>query len=309
MTSARRKWVRWALTLAGLATLAWLAVSFAVAHRLTRRAAPLSPEPVPAVAWGTAEPLWLHTADGQALGAWFFDGRPGRPVVILLHGNGGNRTATLPQAELLASAGYPVLAVTLRAHGDSTGEVNDFGLSARRDVVAAVEGVETHRPGTPVVVWGRSLGAAAALFAARELGPRVSAYVLECPFRDLRTAVWNRLRARLPWGVRHAAYAGLRLVAPLVLSDFDRISPLEAASGVPRGTPVLVLAGGADTRATPDEARAIAGRIGPNAELVVVEGGDHLQLEQPDPARYRETVIGFLKKCERADHRELPPTK
>lgn len=303
MTPARRKWLRRALALAGLAVLAWLAVSFAVAHRLTRRAAPLSPEPVPAVAWGTAEPLNLNTPDGQALGAWFSAGRPDRPAVVLLHGNGGNRTATLPQAELLATAGYPVLAVTLRAHGDSTGDVNDFGLSARNDVLAAVEWVETHHRGMPVVVWGRSLGSAAALFAAGEPGPRVSGYVLEYPFRDLRTAVWNRLRTRLPWGVRHAAYAGLRLTAPLVLPDFDRISPLDAASGgAARGAgtrPVLVLAGSADSRAPPDDARAIAERIGPRAELVVIEGGDHLALDAPDPARYRATVLGFLAKCGR----------
>jgi alpha-beta hydrolase superfamily lysophospholipase len=299
MTPARRKWLRRMIAFVVLSILAWLAVSYAVAHRLTRRAGPLSPEPVPAVAWGTAEPLNLNTSDGQALGAWFFPGRADRPAVILLHGNGASRTATLPQAELLASAGYPVLAVTLRAHGDSTGDVNDFGLSARSDVVAAVEWVEARRPGTAVVVWGRSLGSAAALFAAAELGPRVSGYVLECPYRDLRTAVRNRLRTRLPWGFSHVAYAGLRLMAPLVLPDFARISPLQAAPGVPRETPVLVLAGSADARATPEEAREIADRLGPRTELVVIEGGDHLQLEKPDPGRYRATILGFLAKCPR----------
>jgi alpha-beta hydrolase superfamily lysophospholipase len=299
MTATRRKWLRRMIAFVVLGILAWLAVSYAVAYRLTRRAAPLTPEPVPAVDWGTAEPLSLNTSDDQALGAWFFPGRADRAAVILLHGNGANRTATLPQAELLASDGYPALAVTLRAHGDSTGDVNDFGLSARHDVIAAVEWIETHRPGRPVVVWGRSLGSAAALFAAAELGPRVRGYVLECPYRDLRTAVWNRLRTRLPWGFSHAAFAGLRLTAPLVLPDFDRISPREAASDVPRETPVLVLSGTADHRATPDEAREIADRLDPRAELAVIEGGDHLQLEQPDPARYRATVLGFLAKCPR----------
>jgi hypothetical protein len=137
-----------------LAVLGWLGSSFAVAYRLTRRARPPAAEPAPAAGWGTAEELALHTADGHTLGAWFFAGRADRPAVVLLHGNGGNRTACLPEAELLASAGYPVLAVTLRAHGDSSGDVNDFGLSARHDVVAAVGWLEGKRPGAPVVVWG-----------------------------------------------------------------------------------------------------------------------------------------------------------
>ena len=285
------------LALAALAVLVWLAASYAVAVRLTRRARPVAPEPLPAVAWGTAEAVTLSASDGQTLGAWFFPGRPDRPVVVLLHGNGANRTACLPQTELLATAGYPVLAVTLRAHGDSTGDANDFGLSARHDVTAAVGWLEAHHPGVPVVVWGRSLGSAAALFAAPDLGSRVRGYVLECPYRDLRAAVRNRLRSRLPPGLDVVAYAGLRTAAPLVLPDFDRISPFEAAAGMPPEPRVLVLAGAADRRAPPDEARAIADRLGPRAELVIVEGGDHLLLETPDPERYRATVLGFLATC------------
>ena len=297
MGPVRRKWVRRMFVVGAVAVLVWLAASFAVAARLTRRARPVAPEPLPAVPWGTAESLELHTADGQTLGAWFFSGHADRPVVVLVHGNGESRSACLPQAELLVSAGYSVLSVTLRAHGDSTGESNDFGLSARHDVVAACGWLGAKRPGTPVVVWGRSLGSAAALFAAPDLGPRACGYVLECPYRDLRTAVRNRLRDRLPPVFDAVAYAGLRVAAPLVLPDFDRISPLEAAAAVPREARALVLAGSADRRATPDEARAIAGRLGPNAELVVVEGGDHLQLAKPDPAFYRATLLAFLAKC------------
>jgi alpha-beta hydrolase superfamily lysophospholipase len=280
-----------------LAVLVWLACSFAVASRLTRRAKPIEPEPVPAVSWGTAEPLTLTTSDGQTLGAWFFPGRADLPTVVLLHGNGGSRTACLPQAELVASAGYSVLAVTLRAHGDSTGDTNDLGYSARHDVIAAIGWIEARRPGVPVVVWGQSLGSAAALFAAPDLGSRVRGYVLECPYSDLRTAVRNRLRLHLPPVFDTVAYAGLRVTAPLVLPNFDRISPLDAASQVSPEPRVLVLTGTADRRATPDEARAIVERLGSRAELVVFEGGDHLQLAKPDPTYYRLVLLGFLERC------------
>lgn len=297
MSQTRRKWLRRVLALVALAVLAWLVTSYAVAARLTRRAQPVAPEPAPAVAWGTAEPLRLNTSDGHDLGAWFFPGRADRPTVVLLHGNGESRTACLPQAELLASAGYPVLTVTLRAHGDSAGETNDFGYSARHDTRAAVAWVEARRPGAPVVVWGRSLGSAAALFAARDLGSRVRGYVLECPYRDLRAAVRNRLRDRLPPVLDWVAYAGMRVTAPLVFPDFDRISPYDAAAEMPPEPRVLVLTGTADRRATPDEARAIADRLGPRAELVAFDGGDHLQLAKPDPDRYRAVLLGFLERC------------
>jgi uncharacterized protein len=297
VTPTRRKWMRRAFALGAAAVLVWLASSLAVARRLTRRAEPFTAEPPPLVSWGSAEPLHLTTADGQTLGAWFFPGRAGQPVVVLLHGNGESRTRCLPQTELLARAGYPVLAVTLRAHGDSTGDSNDLGYSARSDVVAAVEWLAAHHPGTPVVVWGRSLGSAAALFAARELGPRVRGYILECPYRDLNTAVRNRLRMHLPPILDAIAYAGLRVTAPLVLPDVDRLSPYDAAAEVPPEPQMLLLTGTADRRATPDEARAIAERLGLRAELVVFEGGDHLQLATPDSELYRTVLLGFLERC------------
>src|SRR5439155_260158 len=84
------------------------------------------------------------------------------------------------------------------------------------------------------------------------------------------------------------ANAGFSVAGPAVLPDADRISPLEAAAGVPPGTPVLVLAGGADRHATPDEARAIADRLGPAAELVVIDAAGHLVLDRPGPLPLRQ---------------------
>jgi pimeloyl-ACP methyl ester carboxylesterase len=230
------------------------------------------------------------------LGAWFAAGRAERSPVVLLHGNGGTRADCLDLAEFLVKAGHPVLLVTLRAHGDSTGERNDFGYSARHDVVAAVSWLEQNFPRRPVV-WGRSLGAATALFAAGELGERVGGYVLECPYRDLRTAVRNRTRVHLPWPADRVAYAGLALTAPLVLGDVDRISPLDAAAGVPPSVPVLILAGENDQLATPEEAKAIGERIGPRAEVVVFAGAGHVDLHLIDLARYREVGGRFLASC------------
>jgi uncharacterized protein len=282
-----------ALAVVGL----WLAGSYAAAYRLTRRPHPRCAEPVPDFPHAAVQSFRLATDDGEDLGAWFVPGRPDRPLVLILPGNGCDRASCLNQAGWLAEDGCSVLLLSLRAHGDSTGEVNDFGFSARHDVNAAVAWAETNHPGRPIVVWGRSLGSAAALFAAKELGRRVRGYVLECPYRDLRTAVRNRTRLHLPPLVDGVTYFGLMTTAPLVLPDVDRVSPLEAAGDVPEGIPVLILAGGKDRRARPDEAAAIRERIGPGAELVVIEDGDHLALEAADARRIRDAVRGLISRC------------
>ncbi len=297
MTGRRKLWFRrvvaWGLTL----VVAWLASSLAVVAQLSSRMQRPFPEPPPAIGWGTVTPLRLQSADGLGLGAWFVPGRPDRPTVLLLHGNGGCRGHLLGPAERVAADGCSVLMLTLRAHGDSDDETNDIGWSARHDVAAAVAWLRDHHPGRPVVVWGQSLGSAAAVFAAPDLPAEVRGYILECPYADLYTAVWNRLRLRMPLVPAVVAYAGMRAVAPVALPDAHRISPVEEAKRTPAGVRVLVLAGGEDGLATPAEAEAIRDRLGDRAECVVFAGGGHLGLEVVDPERYWAAVRGLIDWC------------
>ena len=243
--------------------------------------------------WGSIEDQRLRTSDGQDLGAWFVEGAPDFPSLLLLHGNKGSRANSLKRAEFLATAGYSVLMISLRAHGDSTGEFNDLGYSARHDVMAAVEFLEQRRPGHPIAVLGVSLGSAAAVFASGELGTRIRGYILESPYRDLKTAVWNRTRAYLPPALSHLSYAGLRIVAPAFLPQLEQISPLRAIEGIPSEVPVLILAGAMDPLARPEEAQALLARVSKHGRLVLFPRADHNNLFASDPDEYRRTVLEF----------------
>ncbi|MFL5331487.1 MAG: alpha/beta hydrolase [Gemmataceae bacterium] len=192
----------------------WLGASFAVAWKRTSRSDPITAEPPPPASLGSVDSFRLRTSDGEELGAWYIPGRADKPGVVLLHGNRAHRGAMCNIAQILHDAGYALLIPTLRAHGDSTGERNDFGYSARHDVVAAVDELQRRRPESRVIVFGQSMGAAAALFAADELQHHVDGYVLECPYEHLFKAVRNRTRAELPMGLDWIAYAGLRTVSP-----------------------------------------------------------------------------------------------
>jgi uncharacterized protein len=297
MTERRRglrRRLRRGLILAGLLVGLWLVASLIAAQRLTRRARPPFAEPTPRVAWGAVEALRIATRDGEELGAWYVEGREAAPSVLLLHGHNGSRAAWLGRAPMLAARGCALLMISFRAHGDSTGAVNDVGYSGRHDVVAAVEYLERRRPGRPIVVFGQSMGAAAALFAAEELAGRVRGYILECPYRDLKTAVRRRTELYLPPILGRAAYLGLVAVAPLVIDDLEKISPLAAIAGVPGDVPILILAGGGDRKARPEESRALFERAKAHAALRIFEGADHARLFEADPDLYRASILGFL---------------
>jgi pimeloyl-ACP methyl ester carboxylesterase len=295
ITTKRRLKIGLAL-LAGLA-VAWFAASLWAARHFTSRRRPAFAEPLPEIGWAKVENQRLRTRDGQEIGTWFFAGAEDRPAIVLLHETGGCRSAALERAHKLCAARYPILAVSLRAHGDSSGDVSDFGYGARHDVLAAVEWLERRRPGKGIVLFGSSLGAAAAVFAAAELGNRVGGYILECPYRDLPTAVRNRTRMYLPWGVEWVAYQGLRLAAPLVLADVEKISPLAEISHIPPPVPVLILAGDQDRHAPLEDAQALWERVRGHGRLVVVAGAGHMSLDRSDPALFWQSVLSFLDQA------------
>ena len=299
----RRLWK--SARIAGYLVAAWLIVSWAVAYKLTHRRYRPFAEPVPEVAWTRFEEHRLRTDDGQEIGAWYAAGSDDRaPSVVLIHGNGGSRGHVLGRAALVArQAGCSVLLITLRAHGDSTGEFNDIGFGARCDVIAAVSFLERRRPGRPVVLLGTSLGGAAALFAAEELGHRVGGYILESPYHDLKTAVQNRTENELLPGLSWLAYRGLLAVSPLLIPHLDRISPHEAIGRVPPDIPILILAGAEDQSARRAEAQALRDRARANCDLHVFPGAGHLQMMQTDPGRYRRAVSNFIDQIARTFNR------
>lgn len=298
-----RRLKRWFIAVCVM-VLAWLLSSLVAVYVMTRRPRRLFAEPAPRVAWGHLESLRLTTRDGEELGAWLAEGDPEAPCVLYFHGIRGSRRNCLDRAAIAARDGNAVMLVSLRAHGDSTGEFNDIGLSARHDVVAAVEYLERRRPGRPVIILGTSMGAAAAVYATRELNTRVSGYVFESLYKDIHTAVWNRTEVTLPPIVSTVAYLGLSVTAPLVLHDLDAMAPVEAIDGVPRDVPVLILAGGRDRRAHPSESRAVFERVRSHAKFTIFDTADHVRLLETDPGRYRDELLGFLRAIRARRSRE-----
>jgi alpha-beta hydrolase superfamily lysophospholipase len=279
-----------------LLLVAWLGSSAYVARRLTHRAHPRAPELAPADLRAVVTEVRLATSDNEDLGAWWIDGAAEQPVIVLLHGLGRSRTELSPRMRILAGMGCPMLAVTMRAHGDSSGEVVDAGWSARPDVISAVEWIETHHPGRRIVLDGSSMGAAAAMFAAHDLGSRVSGYILECPYSDLGTAVKNRLQLALPPVLDSIAWAGLRIVTPWLLRDMDRIRPIDAVSSTPLATPVLILSSRVDRHARPDEAQAIFERVKEHAELLWFDDAAHDRLVEERPEQWKMAVSRLIEK-------------
>ncbi len=290
-----KPWIRRTSALLALALILFVVCGWFAIGRLRTRGRPAHEEAPPQLWAGRVESLRLGARDGEELGAWFVEASDeSAPTAILLHGKGGGRSSRVAAAELFRERGCALLLVTLRAHGDSSGASEDFGWSARHDVIAAVDWARAHRPRAPVVLVGASLGAAASVFAAAELGARVEAYWLECLYTDLDSASLRRCEQHLPVGLGRIAHLALRTGATLRWPQWREISPLAHMNELAAPSGVWLLAGGGDELATLDDARALLDASPKSTRLIIIDGAPHDRLVSYDRAAYARAVDEFL---------------
>ena len=237
--------------------------------------------------------MLTRTADGVALSGWYIPGTNGAGVV-LLHGAGSTRSATLDHAAVLAAHGYAVLMLDARGHGRSEGRAMDFGwygdldVSAGVDLLAAQPEVAPGRIGT----LGLSMGGEEAIGAAAA-DPRIRAVVAEgATHRRAEDRAWLSEVFGVAGGVQEQLDR-LTYAAAGLLSGAERPTPLREAATQAAPRPILLIAGGA----VPDEGHAAAWiRSGAPGSVTVwvVPGAGHTAGVRTQPRQWEERVVGFL---------------
>jgi dipeptidyl aminopeptidase/acylaminoacyl peptidase len=90
------------------------------------------------------EEFAVRAPDGALLRGWKVRAaRPNGSWVLLLHGRSHNRFVMLPHAEFLLSAGYNVVMMDARRHGESGGAASTYGYLEKRDETAVVDTLES----------------------------------------------------------------------------------------------------------------------------------------------------------------------
>jgi uncharacterized protein len=280
----------WGLAVAVVCVVAYLVVGYVVAARLS---APVRRpvERTPADVGLEYREVGLRSSDGLALSAWWVE-RDSSRVAVLVHGWGGDKSSrhVLETAVVYEEAGFDVLMLDLRAHGESEGERVTVGYREVRDVRGALSWLDRRGvdPGR-VVLHGWSMGGAAAIRAAPGTG--VAAVVEESAYADLPPL----LRERLP------EVSGLpAFFTPSILFVGRRflgiepwaVRPVEEAERLSReGVPFMIIHS-RDDEVVPFEHAETLAKAHPGATFWDVEGYGHVGAhEHPE---YRERLLGFL---------------
>ena len=189
-----------------------------------------------AVGLPDARDVTVRTGDGLDLLAWWVPpAGEADPVVLYLHGNGGNIGNRVRRLTKLRSFGWGVLLVEYRGYGGNPGSPTESGLFAdassayaklRADAIAA----------SRIVLWGESLGTGLAVRLAAEVA--VGAVLLESPYTSIAAVAQTRFPlVPVDW---------------LIRDRFDLIGRIGMVH-----VPVLVMTGGRDTIVAPAMGKAV----------------------------------------------------
>lgn len=166
--------------------------------------------------------------DGANINGLHFEQADPRGLVFFLHGNGGNLDSWTRNIDYYRRVNYDLFIFDYRGYGKSTGRVQSEA-QLHDDVRAAWDAVASRYQDKPIVIYGRSLGAALAAKLAVDVNSDL--LILVSPFSSM-TAMAALQYPLLPhWLVRYPLrtdelIADIRTPTVFVHGDKDLLIPL-----------------------------------------------------------------------------------
>jgi fermentation-respiration switch protein FrsA (DUF1100 family) len=138
-----------------------------------------------------AERVTVHTSDGLPITGAAVPAAPGKPTLLVFHGNGSSAMSTLDWFAPAIAKGYGVVAAEYRGYSGNPGRANEAGLAHDADAFYAE--ARRRAGGERLIVVGHSLGGGVAFgLASRQ---KLDALVTIGTFTSLRAMVPKIARA------------------------------------------------------------------------------------------------------------------
>ena len=235
------------------------------------------------------EKFTIVSKSGTSIAGWHIDAENDNGVVVLFHGVRANRISMFKRAQLLYENGFSVVLIDFQAHGESTGDNITIGYLEKYDVLTAIEYAKKHHVGQPVGVIGSSLGGVSILLASPQ---NVDAIIIESVYPDIRSAVVNRVKARLGFLYKIPSEILLLQLEPRLGFKISDLAPIEKIGAL--NSPVFVISGSHDAHTTEEETLRLFSRANEPKKLWIVEGVSHEDIYSKRPFLYKRSVLAFL---------------
>ena len=194
-------------------------------------------------------------AEGAELNALHFRQPNPRGLVFFLRGNGGNLQSWISGVDYYRRVNYDMFIFDYRGEGKSTGKI-ESEQQLHADVRLVWDLITEQYAGKPVVLYGRSLGAALATKLATEVDPEL--LVLVSPFRNMLSMA----QARYPF-----------VPAPVLRYPFENDEHIGQVR-----SPILLVHGNEDRFIPLEHSEVLEDLATAPVELLVIEGADHYDI-------------------------------
>ena len=218
---------------------------------------------------------WLNGVRNRRLFAWLIPARGSRTTLVVVHGWGANAEMMLPLAPAFHEAGLDLLLYDARSHGRSDGDSFSSLPRFAEDLGTVLDWARQRRPDHRLVVFGHSIGAAAAILTA-SLRHDINRVIGLSGFAHPRL-VMNRHLDR-PWLPRPLRALIIRYIQWVIGYRFDDIAPMHR---IPHVRCPVLLAHGTDDPVVPiDEMRLIGASAAPeqSVQMLEIPGARHASL-------------------------------
>lgn len=240
----------------------------------------------------------IHLDSKVVLEAWVLPVIASKGIVVLHHGYAGSKSDLLPEATVICERGYTVWLADFRGSGGSSENSTTIGFQEAEDVASVLKHVRKSSDDQPVILYGRSMGAAAILRAVHVHQSRPDAVILESVFDRLQTTVGNRFHQM---GLPAFPAANLLMFWGGVCAGFrgHEHNPVDYAPSC--RCPTLLLHGELDPNAKVQEGKQVQARLGDGAaEFVVFSGAGHTPTFNADPEQWQAAVSRLLARVSAA---------
>jgi pimeloyl-ACP methyl ester carboxylesterase len=192
--------------------------------------------------WGRIIDTKIPAIDGGVLEVWRIEPQsPSRGLVVLAHGWSRNRDRMVSRARIFAKWGFTTVLHSARDHGGSSRCRFMNALKFAEDIEAVVKWL-----GRPVILYGHSIGSAAAIIAASRNPGRIQFLFLEASYAYTREALLSLYRWVNP-------FFGI-CFGPMILfwlnlfygNKLDTVNPARLAVDI--NIPVMMIHGEKDRR-------------------------------------------------------------
>ncbi|OQR83859.1 serine protease family S09X [Achlya hypogyna] len=228
------------------------------------------------------EDVYIPTKDGITIHAWLMKQANVKavPTIIFFHGNAGNIGFRLPNAvQMFHQLGCNILLVDYRGFGLSLGHPSERGLQLDAEATLDFAIKRQDLDATKLIVFGRSLGGAVAIYLAETRGADIAALMLENTFLSISAMVDTLLPMLSP--VK-------RFVLAIDWSNERRIAALSH--------PILFLAGQMDELVPPSHMTRLhdLARASRRRQWYPIARGTHNDSWVRGGAAYFETMREFI---------------